>query len=42
LVLSHIEIEESRIKQETSLKIESIKALQYESVQIILAKAEQV
>jgi len=41
-VLSHIEIEESRIKQETSLKTESIKALQYESVQIIHAKAEQV
>lgn len=42
MVLSHIEIEESRIKQETSLKTESIKALQYESVQIIHAKAEQV
>ena len=42
LAVNEIEIEEARIKQETALKTETIKAKRYESVQIIKSKADQV
>jgi len=42
LAVNEIEIEEAKIKQDTALKTETIKAKQYESVQIIKGKANQV
>lgn len=40
LAVNEIEIEEARIKQETALKTETIKAKRYESVQVIKSKAD--
>lgn len=42
LAVNEIEVEEAKIKQETQLKTQTIKALQKESVSVIKAKGGQV